>query len=174
MGKDTNLLIIGAGQYGHVVKEIAELMGCYEKIDFVDDNSDESIGRISDLDELSNMYSNVIVAIGNANIRKSIMAELHQYNIISVIHSRAVISKNCVIGRGCVVEAGAVINTDAQLEEGVLVSAGAVVNHNSKVGSCSHIDCNSVVESGCIVPSALKIHSGTVFTKNMSKGYEAD
>ena len=27
MGKDTNLLIIGAGQYGHVVKEIAELMG---------------------------------------------------------------------------------------------------------------------------------------------------
>ena len=32
-----NLLIIGAGQYGMVAKEIAESMKCFEKIDFVDD-----------------------------------------------------------------------------------------------------------------------------------------
>ena len=32
-----NLLIIGAGQYGVVAKEIAESMKCFEKIDFVDD-----------------------------------------------------------------------------------------------------------------------------------------
>ncbi|MBR1677729.1 MAG: acetyltransferase, partial [Clostridia bacterium] len=32
-----NLLILGAGQYGTVVKEIAKSMECFEKIDFLDD-----------------------------------------------------------------------------------------------------------------------------------------
>ncbi len=37
-----NLLIIGAGIYGVVAKEIAESMNCFEKIDFVDDNRKET------------------------------------------------------------------------------------------------------------------------------------
>lgn len=35
MNKD--LLILGAGQYGMVAKEIAEAMNCFQKIDFLDD-----------------------------------------------------------------------------------------------------------------------------------------
>ena len=31
--ENNNLLIIGAGQYGHVAKEIAESMGTFEKIE---------------------------------------------------------------------------------------------------------------------------------------------
>lgn len=34
-----NLLIIGAGIYGLVAKEIAESMGCFRQIDFVDDGA---------------------------------------------------------------------------------------------------------------------------------------
>ena len=34
-----NLLILGAGIYGLVAKEIAESMGCFGKIAFVDDNA---------------------------------------------------------------------------------------------------------------------------------------
>lgn len=43
-----NLLIIGAGSYGKVAAEIAADCG-YEKIDLLDDNSLEAIGKISDL-----------------------------------------------------------------------------------------------------------------------------
>ena len=41
-----NLLIIGAGQYGMVAKEIAESMKCFEKIDFVDDVYPSAVGKM--------------------------------------------------------------------------------------------------------------------------------
>ena len=40
-----DLLIIGAGQYGMVAKEIAESMRCFDKIDFLDDKSRFSLRR---------------------------------------------------------------------------------------------------------------------------------
>ena len=171
MSKNANLIIVGAGQYGHLVKEIAELMSCYEKIEYVDDNSEEAIGKISDLEKLSEGYENAIVAIGNPDIREKMMGLLieYQYNIATIIHPQSVISKSSRISKGCVIEAGAILNTDVQLDDGVFISSGAVVNHNSHIGKFSHIDCNSVVESGCNVPAKLKIHSGEVFLKEMSE-----
>lgn len=37
-----NLLIVGAGIYALVAKEIAESMGGFDKIDFIDDYEEES------------------------------------------------------------------------------------------------------------------------------------
>lgn len=49
-----NLLIIGAGQHGAVVREIADSMSCFDRIDFLDDNSSEAVGKVSDAEKLSN------------------------------------------------------------------------------------------------------------------------
>ena len=38
------LLIIGAGGYGQLVREIAELTEEYEQIDFLDDAYEEAVG----------------------------------------------------------------------------------------------------------------------------------
>lgn len=65
-----NLLIIGAGIYGLVAKEIAESMGCFEKIAFVDDGAKVTpdgtpvIGTSNDLTALAGAYSDAVVAIG--------------------------------------------------------------------------------------------------------------
>ena len=40
-----NLLILGAGQYGQVAKEIAEDIGYFEKISFLDDRCGENLER---------------------------------------------------------------------------------------------------------------------------------
>lgn len=51
-----NLLIIGASTYGVVASEIAADMGCFEKIDFVDDerkttpNGIDTVGTTRDID----------------------------------------------------------------------------------------------------------------------------
>ena len=45
MQMNKNLLILGAGQYGQVAKEIAKDMGCFEKISFLDDRCDETLER---------------------------------------------------------------------------------------------------------------------------------
>ena len=73
---NNNLLIVGAGIYGVVTKEIAESMKCFDKIAFVDDNKRATpngidvVGTCEEIGELANEYNNVIVAICSL-IRKS-------------------------------------------------------------------------------------------------------
>lgn len=163
-----NLLIIGAGQYGQVVKEIAELLDCFHEISFLDDNAKEAIGKISEMEHYTTVYHKAIVAIGNAEVRKRTTEQLIAcgYEITTLLHPMAIVSPSAVIADGCVVEAGAIINTSAELDRGVLVSPGAVINHNSEIRAFVHVDCNAVVEAGCIVPNDIKIVSGSVFSKN--------
>ena len=64
-----NLLILCAGQYGQVAKEVAESMGCFEKIAFLDDNNENAIGKLADYEKFVTDYSSAFVAIGNADLR---------------------------------------------------------------------------------------------------------
>lgn len=52
---ENKLLIVASKRYGDYVKEIAESMGCFEKISFVDNDRQDALGR---LDELSSFYQN--------------------------------------------------------------------------------------------------------------------
>lgn len=155
-----SLLIIGAGGYGWVVKEIALLNG-YKEIDFLDDNSHMAVGKIEDMDRLQEQYDGAIVAIGNPDIRKNVFERI--VKPVTVIHPTAVVSPTAKVGQGCVIEANAVINTAAELNKSSFVCAGAVVNHNSIVGEYSQIDCNAVVVAGADVPSGTKVQSCTVY-----------
>jgi len=42
------LLILGAGQYGHVALETARSMGCFETIAFLDDSYPDAVGKLAD------------------------------------------------------------------------------------------------------------------------------
>ena len=62
-----NLLILGAGGHGRVVKETAEAMEVFEKIDFLDDNPDceEAIGLCSDNEKFAGTYSYAFLGTAN-------------------------------------------------------------------------------------------------------------
>ena len=156
------LLIIGAGGYGRLVKEIAEMTG-FSKVDFLDDNSPLAVGKVDELERIEEEYDGSIVAIGNPEIKEKIYRRLKKPT--TIIHLTAVVSKTAIIGTGCVVEANAVINCEAVVKDGSFICAGAVVNHNSVVGEFSQIDCNSVVAMGAEVPKGHKVESCTVFRK---------
>ena len=59
-----NLLIIGAGIYGIVAKEIAESMNCFEKIDFVDDNEKSTPDGISVIEPMAVIHTDVVISVG--------------------------------------------------------------------------------------------------------------
>ena len=166
-----NLLIIGAGAYGLVAREIAVDMNKFNKIDFIDDLRDSApdgtraLGTTEILGSLSNDYGCAIVAIGNANARLSIIEKLKNasFKIVSLISPRAYISPSAKIMQGCIVEPMAVVHTRAFLDEGCIVSAGAVINHESVCGKCSHVDCNATVASSATVPEMTKVCYATVF-----------
>lgn len=169
---DKNLLIVGAGMYAMVAAEIAADMGCYEKIGFVDDkaktllNGVPVVGTTRDIDRLTGEYSNIIIAIGNPEIRLSFIERIKKNTscrIVSLISPKAYVSPLAKIMNGCIVEPMAVVHTECVIEEGCIISAGAVVNHRSTCCCGVHIDCNATVAGYANVPEKTKVCSGEVY-----------
>ncbi len=159
------LLILGAGQYGQLVKELAR--NHYTTIDFLDDNSNVAIAPLNSYKELKEEYQNAIVAIGNNDVRMEWLEKLETegYNIPTLISDKAYGSPSSEVAKGCIVEPMVSINTAAKIEKGSIISSGAVVNHNSIVKFGCHIDCNAVVGAGAIVPEKTNIAYGQVIRK---------
>ena len=73
-----NLLILGAGGHGKVVREVAlsivdDYIPRYSKVDFLDDYADEAIGKIQDLKDYVEIYDEVFCGIGNNSVRKDLL-----------------------------------------------------------------------------------------------------
>lgn len=152
-----NLLIIGAGQYGMVAKEIAESMKCFAHIDFVDDASDIAVGKLGDIEKLIHKYDSAVAAIGNSDLRLNLIKRFCEigYEVPSLIHEKAYVSPSARIGMGCFIEPMAVVHTAVNVGNGTIISAGVVLNHNSVVHAGCHINC------GCAVPARAEIKAGT-------------
>ena len=162
-----NLLILGAGQYGQVVRETAEAMGCFREIGFLDDNSPTARGKLADYEKFRGTYACAFVAMGNPEIRLRWLEKLAEagYEMPVLVHPRAHVSPSAVLKPGTVVEALAVVNTEAVVEMGGLICAGCVVNHNAHVMPVCQVDCNAVVASNAVVPQGTKVFSGTVYER---------
>ena len=160
-----NLLILGAGQYGLLVKEIAESTGKFSKIDFLDDANPIAVGKLDDYARLHSDYGCAVVAMGNPDLRLSYLQGLAQagYQIPVLRHPSAVVMPSVRMGRGCIVEAMVVVNSNAVVGDGCLLCAGSVINHNAAVGKVCQIDCNAVVAARAGVPDGTKVPCATVF-----------
>ena len=164
---NNNLLIVGAGQYGQVAKEMAEAMQCFKKVDFLDNNNDIAIGKLCDYEKFSVLYSNAIVAVENPEMRLNWIKKLEEacYKIAILIHPKAYVAPSAQIMKGSIIEPMAVINSGTVISVGCIVSAGAVINHNSYVCDGCHIDCNAVVEGNSLVPVGTYVECGAVFKR---------
>src|SRR4051812_20730076 len=102
---NNNLLILGAGGHGRVVKETAEAIGIFEQIDFLDDQLDLSIGKCEDFQEYINDYSYGFVAIGNNEQRIRWIERLIEagFNLPILVHPTAYVSPSAKLDTGCIV-----------------------------------------------------------------------
>lgn len=159
-----NLLILGAGQYGCVAREIAEATNHFKKIAFLDDCSVCAIGPLAEYDKRIKDYSHAFVAIGNAETRVLWLNKLKSagYSLATLVHPQASVSPSAKIGDGSIVEPMAVVQSNAVVGEGSMIASGAVVKHNATVGNGCYIDCNSVVSAGAKVPDGVKVFANTV------------
>lgn len=169
-----NLLIVGAGAYGVVASDIAHEMGCFDKIDFVDDENESTpagkkvIGKIKDLAEINCEYSNIIVAIDSPDIRLSLLTKIQEetnFRIVTLVSPKAYVAPSAQIMPGCIIEPMAVIQSMSIISKGCIISAGAVVNHASMCCDGVHVDCNATVAGTTLVPAGVKINSGEVYDR---------
>lgn len=162
--KSKNLLIIGAGGHGKVVKETAESTGVFNKIDFLDDNSDIAIGMCKDYTKFTDEYKYAFVAIGNPEIRQKWLDKLIDagYEIPIIIHPTAYVSPSASVDIGSFIGINAVINTGAVIKKGCIIGIGSLVDHDSYMGEYSYINAGAIVKSGSIVESFKKVDVGVV------------
>lgn len=163
-----NLLILGAGGHGRVVKEVAEAMGIFDKIDFLDDHSESAIGTLAESESLVVQYHHAFVAFGNSELRMKWLEKLESigYAIPVLVHPTAFISPSATVSTGTVVEAKAIVNTNAVIEKGCIIDLGTIVDHDTFIDYGCHIDCGAIVKAQCIVEPKTKVDSGVVFTKD--------
>jgi sugar O-acyltransferase (sialic acid O-acetyltransferase NeuD family) len=142
------LLIIGAGGHGKVVADTAMLLG-WKNVAFLDDRALmlgtplglPIVGTLADLTGKRGEFSCVIVALGNARLRLELTARCLQsgFEVVSIVHPMASVSKFASIGRGCVAFAQSAINADAKVGASCIVNTGATIDHDCLIGDGVHI-----------------------------------
>ena len=192
MISQNNLLILGAGQYGVMAAEIADAMGVFGRIAFLDDSYKASaasqqechpersegssqislIGSFADLPEFAGEFRYGFVAIGNPTLRRKLIEQL-QYNCITpaiLVHPKAYVSSCAQFQKGCCIEPNASVQAGAVIATSSFIASGAVICHDAFVGEFCHVDCNAVVESFAVVPAETHIACDSVFCKEQGIG----
>ena len=161
---ENHLLILGAGQYSFVARETAEAMGCFGRIDCLDDNNPEAIGKLSDYLKLFGEYTHAFVAMGNPALRLEWLEKLEAagYRLPVLCSPKAYVAPSARVMGGCIMEPMAVVQSNAVIKRGCLICVGSIVNHNAVVEAGCQIDCGAIVRSNTTVPDGTKVSCGAV------------
>lgn len=154
-----NLLILGAGGHGRVVRETVDAMGSFADVAFLDDQNPDAIGRLDEYESFHDRFTAAFVAIGDNKTRSLWTGKLEVagYTIPTLIHPRAYLSPSAIIGTGSIIEPLACVNTGVTIGSGCIISISTVIDHDCQIGSFSHIDCGLVIHPRSVVDSYSKV-----------------
>jgi UDP-3-O-[3-hydroxymyristoyl] glucosamine N-acyltransferase len=164
--KRMNLLILGAGSQGPVVKETAEALGVFNKIAYLDDdpNNTLAIDTCENYKKYIELYPIAIPSFGDCELRAKWIVRLEKAGFILpiLIHPMATVSPSAVVEEGTIVEMKAIVSTNARIKHGGIISSGAVVDLNAVVCENTHVGSAATVKKNAVVPPFSVIPSGDV------------
>jgi len=173
------LLILGAGGHGKVIAEIAEALGRWQKITFLDDRHAildgtmrwPVIGGVRHANRFVLDYSHAVVAVGDSTMRLGWLNMLisHGFEVPSLVHPAAWVSPSADLGAGTVVMANATVQADSSVGLGCIINTGASVDHDCRLadgvhvcpgvnlGGNVHVGVESWLGIGCSVIQGIRI-----------------
>ena len=123
------------------------------------------VGTLEDIDKYPDY--DVIVAIGNACIRKKIQKQVGEDRLTTLIHPQSVISRRVTIGQGTVIMAGAIINSDTKIGEGCIINTGASVDHDCSIGDFVHVSVGAHIAGSVTIENGTWIGAGATVSNNI-------
>ena len=101
------LLILGAGGYGKTVADVAQQLGCYDKIAFLDDEKrgmPNVLGACDEVFSFADGTTEVYPAFGNNETRMGWIGTLLEKGVPvpTLVHPRAYVSPMAKLGTGTV------------------------------------------------------------------------
>ncbi len=192
------LLIVGAGGHGRVVADIAASDAGWTEIAFLDDGIPASqrsgawpvIGAFKQLASLTGEFDACVAALGDARLRLEhlLQAKAAGFQIPTLVHPGAVVSRQARVAEGVVVCAGAVVNIGANIARGAIVNTGATVDHdcrleegvhvcpgahlagNVTIGARSWFGIGAVAKQGIRIGSDVTVGAGAVCLVDVADG----
>ena len=168
---EKKLLILGAGGFGQSIAEVAELLGKWKSISFVDDRwpKQKQAGRYTIIANIQFLKAinvdnfEAIIAVGNNQIRQKWQQLLLDLSIpiTTIIHPQTVIAPSVKIGEGVSIMAGCVIGTNTIIQDGVILNIGTLLDHDVMIEHFSHLSVGVKVAGGQIIPPRSFLEVGT-------------
>lgn len=130
-------------------------------------NDAEVIGPIDEMSSFYLEYTKIFIAIGNNKVRKNLFLRALEigYEVVTLISSKAIVSKyaeinigsiifpnavieaNVILGKGSIVGANTTINHDAVMKDYCLVNTASVIRPNVKLRDFGHISSRCLISA---------------------------
>ena len=144
--------------------------------------------KVFDRDFYKNDYSHFLekyndlkflVCVGSPNNfreRKTIIEafckdlNIEKWQLATIIHPSAKISKYASIGSNCLIMAGVVITHNAKIGNNVIVLPNSVIHHDTEIGDFTCIGANVVIAGNVKIRESCYIGSGATILQNIQIG----
>lgn len=164
------LLIVASKRYGDYVKEIAESMGCFEEISFVDNDREGAIGKLEDVESFYPEYNCAIAACDDGTERLEWNKKLETlYNIPVLAHMDSTISPSANLMPGCIVEPRAVVGCGSTIGQAAIIGANVVVELYCFIGDSCTLKSGTIVKSTSMVAMNTSTEQGSVLFTSLTK-----
>lgn len=164
------IVIIGAGDGGHLVSQFVKEQDKLDIIGLIDDgdqlqgrtiNGCKVIGKSTVLKKFSKV--GFVISVGlNMPARRKLFDKAIKAGLkpVNLIHRSAVIDKTAKVGKGVIVLANSVINPFAKLGNNLFIFTGVIIEHNVRVGD------NVYFSPGVSLAGHVKVGDNTFFGIN--------
>lgn len=180
-----DIVIIGAGGIGRevawIIEEINEVTPTWKIVGFVDDNEEmhgkelngyKVLGGIKALDNLE-VKPEVVVAIANCSVKKSIVEKLNgRFNFSTIVSPTVRISKFVEIGQGTIIYPGVILTVNTKIGNHVIISGNCGIGHDTSIGNYSSVLWGSnfsgydEVGESCFIGVGTKVIQGINVSKD--------
>ena len=182
------LLILGGRGIGMIAASVANDIGTYEVLGFLNDMvpKGETIGKYKKyqvlgksedvekyFDDLDTYFFIGYVGMKNEEevFNKIISLDIPRDKFATLIHPTAIIPKGfCSIGNGVLMAPLSQLSPDTTVEDNCILLANSFLGHDSTMKRFSHITANSVVGGNVIIGRGAHIGTNSTIRENVIIG----
>lgn len=163
------MYLYGASGHARVIIDIIEALGL--TIDgLIDDNPQlKQLQGYPVAHQLPDGCPDVIISIGNPQVRKR-LSLLLKAHFISAVHPSAIVSSRVMIGEGTVVMQGAVVQSCTSVGHHCIINTGASVDHECRLGDFVHISPHATLCGNAQVGQGTWVGAGSVVIPGIKIG----
>jgi sugar O-acyltransferase (sialic acid O-acetyltransferase NeuD family) len=161
-------LIIGAGQVGRLVAEIARRIPDLECVGFLDRNPSLQgqrifgipvLGEDSRLEEFAGKVEGALPVLGDLRARLELFSECRRlgFRLVNVIDPSVNIASDVKLGEGIVISCGTILLTGVEVKDYAFVGTGVRILHDTVIGS------NCIIGGGSTIGASVTVESNVSF-----------